>query len=173
MTKAGSYIHIPFCRHTCNYCDYYTTEKREADLPQFVEMLIREIKLIAEDFSHNWQFDSIYLGGGSPALLPPRELETILNKLKEYFSLSQIPEITLEINPGENSFEDLKSFKEMGVNRLSIGFQSLNPKFLNLLTRTHKRVIVLLFMKMSGKPDLIISALICFTIFPINLLKAG
>ena len=115
MTTAGIYIHIPFCRHTCNYCDYYTTEKREADLPQFVEMLIREIKLIAEDFSHNWQFDSIYLGGGSPALLPPRELEIILNKLKEYFSLSQIPEITLEINPGENSLKDLQSFEKIGI----------------------------------------------------------
>ena len=139
MTTAGIYVHIPFCEHICNYCDYFTTEKREAEIPQFVEMLIREIELTATDFDRNWQFDSIYLGGGSPALLPPRELEIILNKLKEYFSLSQIPEITLEINPGENSIGDLQLFIEMGINRLSIGFQSLNPKFLNLLTRTHKQ----------------------------------
>ena len=139
MTKAGIYIHIPFCEHICNYCDYFTTEKREAEIPQFVEMLIREIELTAARFDHDWQFDSIYLGGGSPALLPPRELEIILNKLKEYFSLSQIPEITLEINPGENSIGDLQSFIEMGINRLSIGFQSLNPKLLNLLTRTHNQ----------------------------------
>ena len=137
MTTAGIYVHIPFCEHICNYCDYFTTEKREAEIPQFVEMLIREIELTAARFDHDWQFDSIYLGGGSPALLPPRELEIILNKLKESFFLSQIPEITLEINPGENSLEDLQSFRKIGINRLSIGFQSLNPEFLNLLTRTH------------------------------------
>ena len=137
MTTAGIYVHIPFCRHICNYCDYFTTEKREAEISQFVGMLIREIELTASEFNHNWQFDCIYFGGGSPALLPPKSLEIILNKLREHFSFSQFPEITLEINPEENSLEDLQSFRRIGINRLSIGFQSLNPEFLNLLTRTH------------------------------------
>tara|TARA_Y100000782_G_scaffold85859_1_gene93157 strand:- start:759 stop:1172 length:414 start_codon:yes stop_codon:yes gene_type:complete len=101
-------------------------------------MLLREIELTAGNFDHHdWRIDSIYLGGGSPALLLPKDLEIILNKLRGHFPFSQFPEITLEINPGENSFADLKLFKEMGINRLSIGFQSLNPKFLNILTRTH------------------------------------
>ncbi len=139
MTKAGIYLHIPFCQKICNYCDYYTTEKREAEIPQFVEMLLREIELTAEEFDHDCQFDSIYLGGGSPALIPPKNLEIILNKLREHFSFSQIPEITLEINPGENSLEDLQSFRKMGINRLSIGFQSLCSELLTLLTRTHNQ----------------------------------
>ena len=137
MNSAGIYIHIPFCQYICNYCDYFTTEKREREIPHFVEMLLQEIELTASEYNHNWQFDSIYLGGGSPALLLPKDLEIILNKLRGHFPFSQFPEITLEINPGENSFADLKLFKEMEINRLSIGFQSLNPKFLNILTRTH------------------------------------
>ena len=120
MTTAGIYVHIPFCRNTCNYCDYFTTEKREAEIPHFVEMLIREIETTAAEFDHDWQFDSIYLGGGSPALLPPKDLKIILSNLGKYFPLSQIPEISLEINPGENSYEDVKSFKKMGINRLTI-----------------------------------------------------
>ena len=117
MITAGIYVHIPFCENICNYCDYYITEKREAEIPLFVEMLIREIELTDAEFHHNWQFDSIYLGGGSPALLPFRKLEIILNKLREYYSFFQFPEISLEINPGENSFDDLKLFKEMGITR--------------------------------------------------------
>ena len=108
-------------------------------MPKFVEMLLREIELTATDFNQNWQFDSIYLGGGSPALLPSKTLEIILNNLRDYFSFSQLPEITLEINPGENSLDDLQTFREMGINRLSIGFQSLNPEFLTLLTRRHNQ----------------------------------
>ena len=137
MNSAGIYIHIPFCQYICNYCDYFTTEKKAGNIPHFVIMLLREIELTASEYNHNWQFDSIYLGGGSPAQLSPIELEGIIHKLKEKLSHSNNMEITLEINPGENSFEDLKIFKEMGINRLSIGFQSLNPKFLNILTRTH------------------------------------
>ena len=137
MNSAGIYVHIPFCEHICIYCDYFTTEKRKAEIPQFVEILIREIELTASEFNHNWQFDSIYLGGGSPALVPEIGLKIILNKLRKHFSFSQFPEITLEINPEENSLEDLQSFRRIGINRLSIGFQSLNPEFLNLLTRTH------------------------------------
>ena len=138
MNSAGIYIHIPFCQYICNYCDYFTTEKKAGNIPHFVIMLLREIELTAGNFDHHdWRIDSIYLGGGSPALLLPKDLEIILNKLKGHFPFSQFSEITLEINPGENSFADLKLFKEMGINRLSIGFQSLNPKFLNILTRTH------------------------------------
>ena len=137
MNSAGIYIHIPFCQYICNYCDYFTTEKREREIPHFVAMLLQEIELTASKYNHNWQFDSIYFGGGSPAQLSPNELERIIHKLKEQFSHSNNLEITLEINPRENSSSDLKIFKEMGINRLSIRFQSLNPKFLNILTRTH------------------------------------
>ena len=140
MNSAGIYIHIPFCQHICNYCDYFTTEKKAGNIPHFVKMLLREIELTASNFDHHdWIIDSIYLGGGSPALLLPEDLEIILNKLREHFPFSQFPEITLEINPGENTFADLKSYFELDVNRLSIGFQSLKSELLTLLTRQHNQ----------------------------------
>jgi len=139
MTSAGIYIHIPFCQKICNYCDYFTTEKQHAEIPQFVELLLREIELTATEFNHKWQFDSIYFGGGSPALLPPKNLEIILNNLRDHFSLIKNPEVTIEINPGENSYEDLQSFRKIGINRLSIGFQSLKSELLTLLTRQHNQ----------------------------------
>ena len=137
MTPAGIYIHIPFCRQICNYCDYFTTEKREEEISHFVAMLLQEIELTASNFNHNWQFDSIYFGGGSPSQLSPIELEGIIHTLKEKFSHSNNMEITLEINPGENSLEELHYFREIGVNRASLGFQTLDSKLLKLLTRTH------------------------------------
>ena len=126
MTPAGIYIHIPFCRQICNYCDYFTTEKREKEIPHFVAMLLQEIELTASKYNHNWQFDSIYFGGGSPAQLSPIELEGIIHTLKGKFSHSNNMEITLEINPGENSLEELQSCRKIGVNRASLGFQTLD-----------------------------------------------
>jgi len=112
-------------------------EKREKEIPHFVVMLLQEIELTASKFNHNWQFDSIYLGGGSPAQLSPIELEEIIYTLKEQFSHSNNMEVTLEINPGENSLKELQSFREIGVNRASLGFQTLDSKLLELLTRMH------------------------------------
>ena len=137
MTPAGMYIHIPFCKQICNYCNYFTTDKREEEISRFVAMLLREIELTASEYDYNWQFDSIYFGGGSPSQLSPIELEEIIHTLKEQFSHSNNMEITLEINPGENSLEELQSFRKIGVNRASLGFQTLDSKLLKLLTRTH------------------------------------
>jgi len=123
----------------CNYCDYYTTEIGNAKIPKFVKMLQREIDITASQFQYDWQFDSIYLGGGSPALLSPKTLDTILNNLQTHFSFTKSPEITLEINPGENSLKDLQLFNTMGINRLSMGFQSLNNESLEILTRHHNQ----------------------------------
>ena len=103
----------------------------------FVEMLHREIELAAYKYEEDWQFDTIYLGGGSPALLPPNDVKNILNKLSYNFNISESIEITLEVNPGETTKENLSSFKKIGVNRLSIGFQSLHPTLLTTLSRTH------------------------------------
>jgi oxygen-independent coproporphyrinogen-3 oxidase len=100
-------------------------------------MLLQEIELTVSEYNHNWQFDSIYFGGGSPAQLSSIELKGIIHTLKEKFSHSNNMEITLEINPGENSLEELQSCREIGVNRASLGFQTLDSKLLILLTRTH------------------------------------
>ena len=114
-------------------------DKRENDIDIFVEMLYLEIELTAKNHKKDWLFDTIYLGGGSPALLPPNYVNDILIKLRDYYNTADHIEITLEVNPGENSLEELISFREMGVNRLSMGFQSLHSKLLTLLTRTYKK----------------------------------
>ena len=137
MTKAGIYIHIPFCKHKCVYCDFYSMEKREEDIPRFVDMLIREIELNGKNFHEDWTFDTIFFGGGTPSLLEPRLLEQILNTLDRSFNISKAEEITLEANPGEAPGQRLAEYYKLGINRLSIGFQSLQPKLLTYLSRLH------------------------------------
>ena len=138
MTKAGIYIHIPFCKFKCIYCDFYSLEKREEDIPQFVDMLIREIKLSATNYHEDWVFDTIFFGGGTPSLMKPKLLEKIINTLDYSFDISQVKEITLEANPGEVSRQQLKAFHKLGINRLSIGFQSLQSELLTSLSRIHR-----------------------------------
>ncbi len=137
MTKAGIYIHIPFCTFKCIYCDYYSIEKREKDMPRFVEMLIREIELTANKHEEDWTFDTIFFGGGTPSLLEPRWIEKILHTLNLFFNISMEPEITLEANPGEAHKMRLIEFRKLGINRLSLGFQSLQQKLLTILSRIH------------------------------------
>ena len=137
MTKAGIYIHIPFCKSKCIYCDFYSMEKREKDIPRFVDMLIREIELTALNYNEDWIFDTIFFGGGTPSLMEPWELEKILHILDRSFDISKVTEITLEANPGEASLQKLSKFYKLGINRLSIGFQSLQQKLLTSLSRIH------------------------------------
>ena len=137
MTKAGIYIHIPFCTNKCIYCDYYSIEKREKDMPHFIDMLIREIELTSQDYHEDWTFDSIFFGGGTPSIMNIKWLRMILNTLKTSFDISKVKEITLESNPGETSKQQLSQLRKLGINRLSIGFQSLQPELLTILSRIH------------------------------------
>ena len=87
MKTAGIYIHIPFCEKKCIYCDYFSIEKQRKDIPRFVEMLQREIELTAKKYERDWIFDTIYFGGGSPALLPPNNVNDILTILSYHFNI--------------------------------------------------------------------------------------
>ena len=137
MTQAGIYIHIPFCKHKCIYCDFYSMEKREKDMPGFVNMLLREIELTAEDYNEDWTFDTIFFGGGTPSIMEPQWLKKILHAMDRAFDISSVMEITLEANPGEVTKNRLNQFRKLGISRLSIGFQSLQPKLLTSLSRIH------------------------------------
>jgi len=138
VKSAGIYIHIPFCEKKCNYCDYYCFENRTSDLDIFTKMLKREIELTAKKFNKDWLFDTIYFGGGSPALLPSKEIDNILTNIKNQYNIAECLEVTLEINPNETTQRGLSLIKKAGINRLSIGFQSLESKLLHTLSRTHK-----------------------------------
>ena len=137
MKKAGLYIHIPFCKVKCVYCDFYSITKREKQIPLFTECLLKEIDLYKE-YSEKWSFDTIFFGGGTPSILPTKYLEQILQKLHDTFDTSKVTEISLEANPGEAPFEHLKDIKSLGVNRISMGFQSFDDKILKLLGRLHE-----------------------------------
>ena len=132
----GIYIHIPFCHSKCGYCDFYSiTDLTYTD--SFIEALVREIKLTSEQFNSSMEFDTLYLGGGTPSLLTKKQLETILNTLKTYFNLSKNLNITLEANPGTLNRQQLNDIQSLGINRLSIGIQSFNDQELSLLGRIH------------------------------------
>ena len=137
MKKSGLYIHIPFCKVKCVYCDFYSITKREKQIPLFTECLLKEIDLYKE-YSEKWSFDTIFFGGGTPSILPAKYLEQILQKLHDTFDTSKVTEISLEANPGEAPFEHLKDIKSLGVNRISMGFQSFDDKILKLLGRLHE-----------------------------------
>ena len=136
MPKAGIYIHIPFCKTKCIYCDFYSVTKRDDSIEQFVDCLVKEIKLNKNKLSQ-FNFDTIFFGGGTPSVLTEHQIEKILNALNKHYGLDKNIEITLECNPGEISYEKLKNFRSLGINRLSIGFQSFNEKILNFLGRLH------------------------------------
>jgi len=137
MKKAGLYIHIPFCKVKCIYCDFYSITKKEDQIPLFTKCLLKEIDSY-KDYARKWTFDTLFFGGGTPSLLPAKYLEEILQKLHDTFDTSKIKEITLETNPGEASLEHLKDIRKLGVNRLSMGFQSFDDKILKVLGRLHK-----------------------------------
>ena len=137
MQKAGLYIHIPFCKVKCVYCDFYSITKKEDQIPVFTDCLLREIDSY-KHYAGKWKFDTIFFGGGTPSLLPAKYLEQILQKLHDTFDTSNVEEITLEANPGEAPLQHLKDIRNLGVNRLSMGFQSFDDKILKVLGRLHK-----------------------------------
>ena len=130
---AGVYIHIPFCRRKCRYCDFYSTTNLDL-IPGFVDFLAEEIR--RADFPE-CRVDTVYFGGGTPSLLPPPAVEKILNAVTSRFFLQPKAEITLEANPNSAAEWRLKDFFAAGINRINIGVQSFNDRQLSFLGRLH------------------------------------
>jgi oxygen-independent coproporphyrinogen-3 oxidase len=135
----GIYIHIPFCRKACHYCNFYfsTSQQHKAG---YLKALQLEIE--AAEVHHPWvktdrQVSTIYLGGGTPSLLTPAELKAIFSTLKTSFDLEHTTEITLEANPDDINAANLNSWLEAGINRLSIGIQSFRQQDLEWMNRSH------------------------------------
>ncbi|MCF7800408.1 MAG: radical SAM family heme chaperone HemW [Candidatus Marinimicrobia bacterium] len=137
-TPLSLYFHIPFCKVKCVYCDFYSIPKREETIPAFVGAILAEFNQKCESLDlSNYFLDTIFIGGGTPSLLSPNQVETLLNAIQKRFAISDSMEITLEANPGEAPFEKLKAFRNLGVNRLSMGVQSLQPELLKFMSRIH------------------------------------
>lgn len=133
---AGIYLHIPFCRSRCTYCDFATDVYRDADsVDRYVNALVREIDSFGSGKVE--PVDTIYFGGGTPSLLSADKVEQIKQAIHRKFDISDVGEITMEMNPATVSPETLRGYRSLGVNRASFGAQTFNDRALKLLARGH------------------------------------
>lgn len=132
---AGIYIHIPYCKQACHYCDFHfsTSQSTKTD---FINSLIKEISLQKNYLDHE-KIDTIYFGGGTPSLLAESELKKIFEHLFTDFDVSNQAEITLECNPDDLDAKKIRELKSSPINRLSIGIQSFSDKDLQWMNRAH------------------------------------
>ena len=132
---AGIYIHIPFCKQACHYCDFhFSTSLKKKD--ELIECLVRELELRKNELQ-NQSIETIYFGGGTPSLLTRDELELLINTVYENYTISENPEITLEANPDDLSKDLIIQLSKSPINRLSIGIQSFFERDLKLMNRAH------------------------------------
>jgi oxygen-independent coproporphyrinogen-3 oxidase len=134
----GVYLHIPFCRQRCSYCSFNTGPYRPAAMDRFLSALLNEIDLVGEAaWAGDVTIGTVFFGGGTPSLLEPIELETILDRLRKRFALDPGAEVTVECNPESLTRAKAEGYRLAGVNRLSLGVQSLDDDLLVRLGRLH------------------------------------
>jgi oxygen-independent coproporphyrinogen-3 oxidase len=141
--QAGLYIHIPFCKSKCGYCSFYSIKSLNL-IPDFIDALKKEMKFYSKLFK---SFDTVYLGGGTPSLLSPQQLESILKTVSKFYRIDLHAEITIEVNPGDVSLEYFRALRSLGINRLNIGIQSFDDQLLKFLGRRHSASNALVSME--------------------------
>lgn len=135
MTKPiGLYVHIPFCVRKCNYCDFCSVSEREHEMQKYVDVLISEIESYK---TKNVLLDTVFIGGGTPSLLSPKLFEALVRAIFQSFNVTSDAEFSVEANPGTLTREKLALYKSLGVNRLSLGVQSVHENELKMLGRIH------------------------------------
>ena len=132
---AGIYIHIPFCKKLCSYCDFYHIITKSEN-KSFIDALISEAA-IRKEYLGNEIVSTIYLGGGTPSVLMPEEINTILSNIRKLFRVDENCEITIEMNPDDIDENYLRGLKDSAVNRISLGIQSWKDSDLKLMNRRH------------------------------------
>lgn len=132
----GIYIHIPFCKQQCSYCDFHFSTTFESYRERMINAICRELELRAETWNQE-QVSTIYFGGGTPSLINENELNQILKTCRNNYRLTNEVEYTLECNPDDCSEDKLAAWKAAGINRLSIGIQALQNGQLQWMNRTH------------------------------------
>ncbi|MFH1826113.1 MAG: radical SAM family heme chaperone HemW [bacterium] len=131
------YIHIPFCKQKCNYCDFVSYAGKEELIDEYVNKIIEQIHHLTFEIGH-LSLRTVFFGGGTPTLLSPRHFDKIINTIICHWSFDIChSEITVECNPGTASLDKLKALRSLGINRLSIGAQSFNDQHLKTLGRIH------------------------------------
>ncbi len=142
VSPVSAYIHIPFCRRRCYYCDFpisvlgdKTNTNTSGSITEYVGFLCEEIEITP---SYDLPLKTVFFGGGTPSLLPPRYLDKILVTLDQHFGIDSDAEISLEMDPGTFSLEQLSDYKKLGINRFSLGVQSFNDQLLEKCGRFHR-----------------------------------
>lgn len=137
--EIGIYIHIPFCKQKCEYCDFYSVAHKDELIPQYIQGLLNEIKQVSKP--ENLDFvpiiTTIYIGGGTPSYIKSDFIQQILNTIYENYQVVTNAEITLEVNPGTVTLDKLEEYAKVGVNRLSIGLQTTHDYLLQKIGRIH------------------------------------
>ena len=150
---SGIYIHIPFCKQRCVYCDFYKEiADDEARIDRYIQALIREIQQ-RKDYLPDKKIATIYFGGGTPSVLSYRHFKAIFDVLHEYYNIDAEAEITLEANPDDLNEEYLRLLATLPFNRLSVGIQTFNDKLLKLLNRRHDAKEAISALEMVRKYD--------------------
>lgn len=138
MKELGIYVHIPFCKQKCYYCDFISYEKQEEKIKEYSEALKSEIREEAKLRKKEENIiTTIYIGGGTPSFIKETYISEILQEIQKYFCVQEEAEITIEVNPGTVVEEKLNAYKKVGINRLSIGLQSTKNQLLKQIGRIH------------------------------------
>jgi oxygen-independent coproporphyrinogen-3 oxidase len=145
---AGIYLHIPFCRQACHYCDFHFSTSQK-DQPDMTLAICRELEL-QKNYLKNEVVTTIYFGGGTPSMLTDAEFEKIFKTLNSHFNI-KAREVTVEANPEDLTYDKLLALRQIGVNRLSIGIQSFDDKILSFLNRNHNGKAALESFELSRK----------------------
>ena len=143
--QIGLYIHIPFCKQKCSYCDFCSYAEKQNLISKYIKCLLQEIKEVGinnrADFENGkddlFSIKTIYIGGGTPSLIESKYIVQIMEEIKSNFELDENVEITIEVNPGTVTLEKLEDYNKAGINRLSIGLQSTHEHLLKEIGRIH------------------------------------
>jgi len=137
MTHTSIYLHVPFCKHRCAYCDFNTYAGQEDSIPAYVKALINEIEAVSTLIPNPINVHTVFFGGGTPSLLSAPQFDSILQALHAAFAFTADAEISIEANPGTISPQKLEGIRKAGINRISFGVQSANTEELRMLERIH------------------------------------
>ena len=138
MKELGIYIHIPFCKRKCYYCDFVSYANKEEKIQEYIKCLQKEIEIESEKYKNEeYEITTIYIGGGTPSFIEASYIERIINTIKQNYKLYENPEITIEVNPGTINEEKIKKYKDIGINRISIGLQTTKDNLLKQIGRIH------------------------------------
>lgn len=150
-SNIGLYVHVPFCIRKCRYCSFLSFPCNEDKLlTEYSNALIREIRTRYEEWPYRI-VDSIYIGGGTPSIMPAKDMARVVNEIRENFVVTDDCEITIEANPATITDEKLKTYLDCGINRISIGVQSFDNTILNFLGRVHDKNDAINAIRMAKK----------------------